>query len=103
MVTVIESVAQFNNFIKDNNIVVVDFWASWCGPCIRIAPWFKEQAEKNTDVKFGKVDVDENSDTAEANGIKCMPTFKFYKNGELVDTVQGANKEKIVAMMNKLR
>merc|ERR1711924_291283 len=62
-------------------LVVVDFTATWCGPCQMIAPLFGELSEKNPDVVFVKVDVDENQETAAACGINCMPTFQFYKNG----------------------
>merc|ERR1712167_283408 len=70
-------------------LVVVDFTATWCGPCQMIAPLFGELAEKNPDVVFVKVDVDENQETAAACGINCMPTFQFYKNGAKTFEMQG--------------
>ena len=71
--------------------VVVDFTASWCGPCQRIAPVFAKLAEEMTDVVFVKVDVDENAEVAEECGIQSMPTFQFYKSGEKVHEFSGAS------------
>ena len=100
-VNVLETLADYETAIKSDSLTVVDFWATWCGPCIRIAPAFKELAEANPDVNFCKVDVDDNDEAAGAAGIKCMPTFKFFKGGNCVDTLEGANKEAIVNMINK--
>merc|ERR1712023_434740 len=65
-----------------DKLVVVDFTATWCGPCQRIAPVFQKLAEEMPDVVFVKVDVDENEETAGECGIQAMPTFQYYKNGE---------------------
>ena len=75
--------------------VVVDFTASWCGPCQRIAPVFVKLAEEMTDVVFVKVDVDENAEVAEECGIQSMPTFQFYKSGQMVHEFSGASEDKI--------
>jgi thioredoxin 1 len=92
---VIETLDEFNELIKSDKITIVDFWAAWCGPCVRIAPWFKEQAEKYPNVNFAKVDVDENSETSEKNEINCMPTFKCFVKGECIKTIEGADKEEL--------
>ena len=73
---------EFENCLSSNAMVVVDFTATWCGPCKRIAPIFAKLSEENVDVKFIKIDVDENAETASKCSITAMPTFKFYKNGE---------------------
>ena len=78
-----------------DKLVVVDFTATWCGPCQRIAPVFVKMAEEMGDVVFVKVDVDENDETSQACGISCMPTFQFYKAGEKVHEFSGASEEKI--------
>merc|ERR1712230_83825 len=73
--------AAFDQCLADagDKLVVVDFTATWCGPCQRIAPVFAKLAEEMPDVVFVKVDVDENDETASACGIQSMPTFQFYK------------------------
>jgi len=86
---------------KDNKLIVVDFWATWCGPCIRIAPTLEKIASEESAITVYKVDVDENSETMEAEGIECMPTFKFYKDGVCVETVMGANEAKLREMIAK--
>uniref|UniRef100_A0A8C5CMG3 Thioredoxin n=1 Tax=Gadus morhua TaxID=8049 RepID=A0A8C5CMG3_GADMO len=82
-----------------DNLVVVDFTASWCGPCKVIGPKF---VVKNRNVVFLKVDVDEAADVAAHYEVNCMPTFLFFKNGEKIDNFAGANhillEQKVVAM-----
>merc|ERR1719453_1862304 len=84
-------------------LVVVDFTASWCGPCQRIAPVFVKLAEEMTDVKFVKVDVDENEEVAQECGIQAMPTFQFYKGGAKVHEFSGASEEKIREAITKYK
>merc|ERR1712083_514758 len=84
-----------------DKLVVVDFTASWCPPCKRIAPVFAKLDEENADVVFVKVDVDENSETSEKYGIQAMPTFIFLKKKEKVDTLQGADEDKLKEMISK--
>ena len=83
--------------------VVVDFTASWCGPCQRIAPVFAKLAEEMTDVVFVKVDVDENEEVAEECGIQSMPTFQFYKSGQKVHEFSGAAEDKIKEAIAKFK
>ena len=95
--------ADVDKCIKDaeGKLVVIDFTATWCGPCQRIAPKFAEFAEEYTDVVFIKVDVDENEDTAQEYGISAMPTFKFVKEGKTVDEVVGGNIDGLIAAIKK--
>jgi len=77
-------------------LVVVDFTATWCGPCQRIAPIFQQMDQEYAgDVVFVKVDVDENEETSAACGIECMPTFQLYKNGAKCGEMSGADPEKL--------
>jgi thioredoxin 1 len=77
--------------LKSDLPVVVDFWATWCGPCRMIAPIMEELAEKyEGKVKIGKLDVDENQQTAIKYGVRSIPTVLILKGGEVIDTVIGA-------------
>ncbi|XP_033889710.1 thioredoxin-like [Acipenser ruthenus] len=95
MVHEIEDKDQFDKALKNagSKLVIVDFTATWCGPCKSISPFFDALAEKYKDVVFLKVDVDEAQDVAEECQIKCMPTFQYYKKGKRIDEFAGSNRE----------
>ena len=78
--------------------VLVDFTASWCGPCKKIGPYFEELATKYPDVIFVKIDVDDLDDVAAECGISAMPTFQLYSNGVKVQEMTGADETKLAAM-----
>lgn len=80
---------------------IVDFAATWCGPCKMVAPFFEQLSEEFQTVQFLKVDVDEVPAVAEACGISAMPTFQVFKNKEKVDELVGASKEKLKALVEK--
>merc|ERR1712046_388367 len=84
-----------------DKVVIVDFTATWCGPCQRIAPFFAELATKYPDCVFVKVDVDENEEVAAMCSVSAMPTFHAMKNGEKVDELVGASNEKLEALVTK--
>ena len=74
--------------------LVVDFWATWCGPCRMIGPIIAKLAEKyDGKITVGKCDVEENDDLAAEYGIRNIPTILFFKNGEVVDKIVGAQTE----------
>ncbi|XP_065104777.1 thioredoxin b [Paramisgurnus dabryanus] len=105
MIIVIEDKAGFDNALKNagSKLVVVDFTATWCGPCQMIKPIFAAMSddEKFKDVVFLKVDVDDAQEVAASCDIKCMPTFQFYKNGAKIDEFSGANKDQLVEKIHK--
>jgi len=86
----------------EGKLVVIDFTATWCGPCKMIAPIFHELSEQIDSVVFLKFDVDENPDTAAKYSVSAMPTFVFIKGGEVVDRLMGANPARLKEMIEEL-
>lgn len=82
--------AQFNDIINGNDIVLVDFWASWCGPCRAFAPTFTKASENHPDIVFAKVDTEAEQELAAAAQIRSIPTLMAFKNGNLVFNQAGA-------------
>jgi thioredoxin reductase (NADPH) len=81
---------QFNETIADNEIVLVDFWASWCGPCKAFAPTFAASSEKHPEVVYAKVDTEAEQQLAAAADIRSIPTLMAFKKGKLVFNQAGA-------------
>ncbi|GMI55603.1 hypothetical protein TeGR_g11790 [Tetraparma gracilis] len=103
MVQMVETKAEFDAIVAGDKLVVVDFTATWCGPCQMIGPKFAAMADEFPDVQFVKVDVDENDETAAACGIEAMPTFHYYKGGQKVDELVGADINALKAKVNALK
>ncbi|CAI2012749.1 hypothetical protein SEUBUCD646_0G04580 [Saccharomyces eubayanus] len=92
MVTQLKSASEYDNALASGDkLVVVDFFATWCGPCKMIAPMIEKFAEHYSDASFYKLDVDEVSDVAQKAEVSSMPTLVFYKGGKEVTRVVGAN------------
>lgn len=88
----IKTTDEMLKLIKDpTKLSVIDFYATWCGPCKAIVPFLSKFVDTYPEVNFFKVDVDESSDLAEYFGVSAMPTFVFAKNEEVLHKIRGAN------------
>jgi len=81
---------SFEQTVADNDIVFVDFWADWCGPCKQFAPAYDKAADANPDIVFGKVDTEAEQDLARAANISSIPTLMAFREGILVFAQPGA-------------
>ncbi len=93
----INDLKAFSEFIKNNDTVIVDVYASWCPPCKRIAPIFAKLSEKNAyhDIKFVKVNIDHAREIAATYSVTSMPTFLYFSEGSLVHKHTGASEKQL--------
>ena len=93
---------NFDEFVLNSDKpVLLDFWASWCGPCRMVSPLIEEIADERTDIRVGKVNVDENPELAEKFGIMSIPTLLVFKDGKLVKSAVGLHDKGGLAEMVK--
>lgn len=100
------TVENFNETIADNDIVFLDFWAAWCGPCRMFAPVFEKAAETHADVVFGKIDTEAQQDLAAAFQIRSIPTLMAFREKVLVfsqpGALNGAQLEQVINAVKEL-
>ncbi len=93
---------NFEDEIDTDKVVLVDFYATWCGPCKKLSPILEEVATEHDEIKLIKVDVDQNPNLSQQFSITAMPTLVVIKNGEEVDRSVGlVSKQKVINMVNK--
>lgn len=90
MATVELTAENFDSTIMGNDIVIVDFWAEWCGPCKMFAPTFEAISEKHPEIVFGKVDTEVEQSLAAAAGIQSIPTLMIFRDSILLFSQPGA-------------
>lgn len=98
----LKTLAEFTEAIATDALVVIDFYAQWCGPCKAIAPYLETLATAHPAVAFYKVDVDDASEISEHEKVRAMPTFGFYRSGEQLGVVIGANKGALLEQLKAL-
>ncbi|EIE26105.1 thioredoxin [Coccomyxa subellipsoidea C-169] len=103
-VHVVETELEWNQKLKEagSKPVIVDFTATWCGPCRIIAPVFEQLSTKYPSVVFLKVDVDKNEAVAAACGISAMPTFQVFKDGKKIHEMVGASADNLEQLVEQL-
>ena len=94
---------EFNNeVINSNEVAVIDFFATWCGPCKMLAPVFEEVSNEIPNAKFFKVDIDQSLDLARQYNVSSVPTIKIFRQGDLMETLVGfMAKEKLSEAIKK--
>ena len=98
MVKSVESATE----IPSTGRVVIDFSATWCGPCQRIGPIYEQLSEKFPSITFLKVDIDESEELAELYSIQSLPTFVFMRDGKVIRRVEGADLNALVEALEAL-
>ena len=90
MATINLTVDDFEKTVLESDIVLVDFWAEWCGPCKQFGPVYEEASDKNPDITFAKIDTEAEQALASAAGITSIPTLMAFREGVLVFAQPGA-------------
>ena len=100
MITTITKDNFENEIVKADKPVLVDFWASWCGPCRMLSPTIDEIAEEHPEIKVCKIKIDDEAELAIRHGVMSVPTLMIFKNGEIAQTAVGVRpKDEILDLL----
>lgn len=100
MITTITKDNFENEIVKADKPVLVDFWASWCGPCRMLSPIIDEIAEEHPEIKVCKINIDDEAELAIRHGVMSVPTLMLFKNGEIAQTAVGVRpKDEILDLL----
>ena len=100
MITTITKDNFENEIVKADKPVLVDFWASWCGPCRMLSPTIDEIAEEHPEIKVCKINIDVEAELAIRHGVMSVPTLMIFKNGEIAQTAVGVRpKDEILDLL----
>ncbi len=100
MITTITKDNFENEIVKADKPVLVDFWASWCGPCRMLGPTIDEIAEEHPEIKVCKINIDDEAELAIRHGVMSVPTLMIFKNGEIAQTAVGVRpKDEILDLL----
>ncbi|KTG10376.1 thioredoxin [Haloprofundus marisrubri] len=94
----VEGQSHLESLVSDNDVVVVDYYADWCGPCKMLEPTLEELAAE-TDAVVAKLDIDEHQQLAQSAGVRSVPTLEFYANGEAAERVVGVQEKSALESM----
>jgi thioredoxin 1 len=98
----IKNSIDLKELIEKNEVVIVDFYTSWCGPCKTIAPFFEKLSKEYPQIAVAKCDCENSDDVADGFGIKAIPTFIKFVNGKRDTVVNGCDKTKLIELFNGL-
>ena len=96
----IDSLKEFQTLIQTEQTVIVDFFATWCGPCRMISPYFEELSIKYPSIKFVKIDVDQAPEICREYRIRSMPTFFKFINGSIDSSFTGASRDSLTKLVS---
>lgn len=100
MITTITKDNFEKEIVKVDKPVLVDFWASWCGPCRMLSPTIDEIAEEHPEIKVCKINIDDEAELAIRHGVMSVPTLMIFKNGEIAQTAVGVRpKDEILDLL----
>ncbi|CAJ1039623.1 putative Thioredoxin [Leishmania shawi] len=100
-ISTISSLAELQALVRQPKLTVIDFFATWCGPCKAIAPLIEKLASTKPHVNFAKVDVDRTPDVVRNYPVRAMPTFYFFKGGNVVSTFEGADINAVIRLVQE--